>query len=345
MIATPPPVGLDPAVWDAMSDPERAEFMTLAEDADVAGQWGEACADEPLDWLPLYRAIRAMGGINGLGQIAQHDIPGGLGTARDARGRLLPLRAAVAYDELPLALAAAGFGDWFADMTGDALLEHLWRAWDAWDAQQHMPHAARSDVVPDTAPLVPEPVRDVAPPLPEPDAADVDAYDVADAFGAIGETPRRAVPSVVRVRPAPRVRRVPDHVQRDRDEMLALEDAWAELERERTVQAGRDRASRTAQRSRLHVVQPEPIAPPSRRAHAIMVAAIVATFATATALLVALVASILGASVPGIVWPLALSLPAVGAGVLPVVLRPWALPMVRIRVAVSVERPAWRKAA
>lgn len=71
-----------------------------------------------------------------------------------------------------------------------------------------------------------------------------------------------------------------------------------------------------------------------------MTGAILATFATSAALLVALIASMSGASVPGIVWALALSVPAAAAGILPAALPAWRVPTVSlpVRVTVRVEK-------
>jgi hypothetical protein len=375
--ATLPPAGLLASEWDAMSDAERADWLALAADIEAADQWADASRDvERLEWPALERAIRALGGINGLGQIAQCDMPGRLGEPRDARGRRMRLSAACAYDELGFALASAGLGDHWADMDGDAVLAELWRAWDAWDAAQH---ATRSDIVPDVAPPMPaewtrdaasvnpgkdgadasrarqwsghtsrrpevesaRTVRDVAP-LPEPDAADADAYELVALFGAIGAADADAADA--REAEAERAtQRAAARADERARNLAAARRAVAEREQwERARRALGVAAPRRAAPPRLRVlpaVEPAPVVP-SRRAHAIMVGAIVATFVTSAALLVALIASMCGATVPGIVWPLVLSLPAIGAGILPVALPAWQVPTVSlpVRVSVRVER-------
>src|SRR5258708_15704569 len=75
-----------------------------------------------------------------------------------------------------------------AELDGEGLVAELWRAHDAWERAQRA-GIARTDVVPEVAPVAP--VVTIAwenlAPLPEPDAADVEAYEVTDKFCGIGE--------------------------------------------------------------------------------------------------------------------------------------------------------------
>ena len=200
---------------------------------------------------------------------------------------------------------------------------------------------------------------DVAP-MPEPDAADVEEYEVAELFGAVGEGADARWPTVAargrepvvtyRHRRAPvtardRARR---ELVREADEREALERAWADLPRSAAVPlrlanaapARRpvDQVDGATPPRRLHDVAP----PPSALAHMVCVGAILATLVASAAGIALLLMSVNSIPVPGLAWPLALSLPALGAGVLTGALPAWQAPTIRVRVSVAIVRPsAW----